>query len=163
MERWVYSRIRKSERPAGIWHRRLARWSVGIIIAGVLSALIAPVVVRADITINVLDGDVAGLKAAINTANANLGTAVLINLASNGSYNLAVPSADDADGRTALPPVQSGARVFLYGRGATLTATTPMRIFKNAGGTLSLDNLTLRDGTAMTSAPTGNGLGGAIL
>jgi hypothetical protein len=57
-----------------------------ILLGGLLTALSARELPAA--IINVADGDVAGLIAAINTANTN-GQSDVINLAANGTYTLA--------------------------------------------------------------------------
>jgi hypothetical protein len=112
-------------------------------------------------TFNIADGDVAGLIAAITTANAN-GEANVINLAPNGSYTL-TEVADDGSGfyccgPSGLPFVRSV--LTINGNGATIlrssAAATPpfgiIRVAHDPGPVPSTtSNLTL-DGVTLTGA-----------
>jgi hypothetical protein len=103
-------------------------------------------------TFNVSDGDVAGLIAAINTANAN-GVADTINLAPGGTYTLtAVNNADNG-----LPIITS--EITINGNGATIerssVAGTPdFRIIYIAGpnaGDLTLNEVSIKGGRLFAS------------
>src|SRR5437588_2709680 len=76
---------------------------------------------------NIADGDVAGLKSAINTANSN-GQDDTINLATNGTYTLtAVDNTDN--GANGLPRIledlagQTSHSLTINGNGATIVRT----------------------------------------
>ena len=100
---------------------------------------------------NISDGDVAGLIAAINTANSN-GEADTINLAAGGTYTLtAIDNADNG-----LPIITS--KITINGSGATIqrssAAGTPnFRILRiNAPtGDLTLNELIIRGGRTVGS------------
>ena len=95
-------------------------------------------------------GDVAGLIAAINTANGN-GEADTINLAAGGTYTLTV--ADNGD--NGLPVITS--EITINGNGATIArssavGTPNFRIFRVAAdGNLTLNDLTVENGFASLS------------
>jgi hypothetical protein len=124
-------------------------------------------------TIPVASGDVAGLIAAINTANnesTNPGPDT-IELASSGMYAFTGPHNFEY-GPNALPPITS--EITINGNGAVLdsTATVRLRFFYVSGGLsfdgtnglpggkLVLRDLTLRHGKAR-GGDAGNGGGGA--
>ena len=107
---------------------------------------------------NIADGDVAGLIAAINTANTNMqGDA--INLATNGTYTLT--AADNAsNGGNGLPVILNDAQgpdLTIHGNGATIqrSATAPSFRFLQINGAVTLDNITFKGGSSSE-------LGGAI-
>lgn len=109
-----------------------------------LDARLAPAV------FTIANGDNAALIAAVNTANTN-GQADEIRLATNGTYTFATPDHTDGTGPSALPAVlaDGGNALTITGNGATLTrdpAAPEFRILQNAGGTLSLDRLTIANG-----------------
>jgi hypothetical protein len=116
-------------------------------------------------TFTIPDGDVAGLIAAITTANAN-GQANVIDLAPGGTYTLtAVDNSDFSTGPSGLPWITS--RITLNGNGATIerngAAGTPaFRIFGIAGGDLTLNEVTVRGGRAASGARGFIGGGGAV-
>ncbi|MGH6689898.1 MAG: choice-of-anchor Q domain-containing protein [Gammaproteobacteria bacterium] len=117
-------------------------------------------------TFNVPDGDVAGLIAAITTANAN-GQANVIDLAPGGTYTLtAVDNTHFSTGPSGLPWITG--RIILNGNGATIerstAAGTPdFRIFAiAAGGDLTLSEVTIRGGRAASGAPGFPGGGGGV-
>ena len=95
----------------------------------------------------ITDGDVAGLIAAINAANANPGTDI-IELAPNGIYTLT--AADNAD--NGLPVISS--QIDINGNGATIerssTAGTPdFRVFNiDISGDLTLLEVTVKGGAS---------------
>jgi CSLREA domain-containing protein len=115
---------------------------------------------------NIPDGDVAALKNAITTANAN-GQADVINLAPNGTYTLT--AADHlTDGATGLPKIDNdaaGLDLTINGHGATIqrstVAGTPeFRIVHvNFGAALSCDSLTIANGALTGSFPNERGAG----
>src|SRR5438105_4383901 len=127
------------------------------IYAGLLSLLIGmqPAVAA---TFNIANGDVPGLIAAINTANAQPG-ADIINLATGGTYTLTV--VDNSltyfyTGPNGLPTITS--QITINGNGATIqrssTPGTPdFRIFEVASGDLTLNGVTIRGGRAVAGAP----------
>ena len=106
----------------------------GSVISGTLpgrnicATSIAPSVAAAQAAVfNIADGDVAGLKGAINTANSN-GQDDTINLATNGTYTLtAVDNTDN--GANGLPRIledlagQTSHSLTINGNGATLSRT----------------------------------------
>src|SRR4030095_9071515 len=76
-------------------------------------------------TINVADGDVAGLIAAITQANATPGLDTLI-LASNGNYTLTqVHNSSASTGANGLPVVSDPLRIVGNGSVIQRTATAP--------------------------------------
>ncbi len=99
-------------------------------------------------TFYIADGDVAGLIAAINTANGN-GEADTINLAAGGTYTLTAVD-NTTDGANGLPSITSA--ITIEGHGATIERSsaggTPLfRIFHVASnGNLTLSELTIANG-----------------
>jgi len=98
---------------------------------------------RAPATVNIADGDVAGLIAAINSANASPGSDV-IDLAAGGTYVLTIPQ--DAD--NGLPAISD--TLTINGNGATIerrdaVGTPHFRIFQ-VGGTATLNDLRITNG-----------------
>ncbi len=98
----------------------------------------------------IADGDVTGLKSAINSANTNAQDDV-IDLATNGTYVLTVR--DNAlNGLPAIAP-DSGHKLTINGHGSTIMrsnagGTPTFRIFYvNSGANLTLDGLTLSNGS----------------
>ena len=110
---------------------------------------ISMAVVAQAATFNIADGDVAGLIAAINTANANP-DADTINLASGGTYTLTqVGGLDGWNGPSGLPIING--QLTINGNGATIqrssAAGTPdFRIIFWTSGDLSLDGVTIKGG-----------------
>ncbi len=120
-----------------------------------LSLLISSVPAHSAV-FNISSGDVTGLIAAINTANAN-GEENTINLDA-GIYTLtAINNAAPSQGSNGLPVIVSA--LTLRGLGANLTilardpAAPAFRILSVAeGGTLTLDELTIRGGNEFGGA-----------
>ncbi|MDB9315219.1 CHAT domain-containing protein [Spirulina sp. CS-785/01] len=115
----------------------------------------------ANITVDT--GDVAGLIAAINTANGSGDTIVL----GSGTYTLndANFANDATDGLNGLPSIIGA--VEILGNGATVerdtTSTNDFRLFHVAGtGNLTLDDITVQGGK-ITGGGTPAKFGGAIL
>ncbi|MBL8292636.1 MAG: hypothetical protein JNN08_12410 [Bryobacterales bacterium] len=112
----------------------------------VLAATAAPCA-----TFHIADGDVPGLIAAINTANAS-GVPNVINLASGGTYTLSAVAQADWRGPSGLPYVVTSSPLQINGNGATIersnAAGTPeFRIFMNGStGGLFLDRITIKGG-----------------
>jgi hypothetical protein len=95
---------------------------------------------------NIADGDVAGLIAAIDTANGN-GQADTINLAPGGTYTLTVINNTD----NGLPIITS--QITINGNGATIqrssaVGTPDFRIINASNGDLTLDSVTIKGGRA---------------
>ncbi len=130
------------------------------------AALLACGSVSAQINIvNIANGDVAGLKAAITAANSN-GENDIINLANNGTYTLTTVD-NVTTGSTGLPVIgPDGAHsVTIHGHGSTLTrsGSTPFRILQmSANSNVSIDSLTITNGLIANFGP-GTALGAAIL
>lgn len=104
-------------------------------------------------TFTIANGDVAGLMAAIKTANTNQ-QADTIQLATNGQYTLTT----NLVGETALPVItrDGGFALTIQGRGATLSrgsSATALRFFQVNAGNLILNQLTLSGG--QTAGPGG--------
>jgi len=102
-------------------------------------------------------GDVAALAAAITTANGN-GVADTIDLAAGATYGLTAVNSTPAWGANGLPVITSP--ITIQGNGATLersaSAVANFRHFGiDGGGHLTLNDLTLRNGT--TSGATAGG------
>ena len=119
------------------------------IYVGLLS-LVAHVQPGMAATFNIPNGDVAGLIAAINAANANPG-ADIINLATSGTYTLTAVDNTGYYGPTGLPVIVSP--ITINGNGATIRRTsapsTPdFRIFlvSNGPARLTLNGLTVEGG-----------------
>src|SRR5579884_1833702 len=107
-------------------------------------------------TFNIADGDVAGLIAALNTANGN-GQANTINLAAGATYTLTAAVLPDMAG---LPRITS--QMTINGNGATIARSaapgTPLfQIFVVYYGNLTLNDLTVTGG-ATDSAGFGGGV-----
>jgi hypothetical protein len=104
-------------------------------------------------TFYIADGDVAGLIAAINTANGN-GEPDAINLAAGGTYTLTAVD-NNTDGSNGLPSITS--EITIEGHGATIERSsaggTPLfRIFHVASnGNLTLSELTIANGKGAAS------------
>jgi hypothetical protein len=115
-------------------------------------------------TFNIADGDVAGLIAAIQTANASVDPDT-INLAANGTYTLtAVAQGDDSGyhGATGLPFVAFG-QLTINGNGATIqrstAAGTPsFGILTAYVANLTLDRITLLGGKSASAGYSAGGL-----
>jgi hypothetical protein len=105
-------------------------------------------------TINVADGDVAGLIAAIQSANSNAGPDT-IKLADNGLYTLTVVD-NNVSGPSGLPNITS--EITIQGEGATIqrssVALTPsFRIFHvRPNGDLTINKTTIRNGKGAIGA-----------
>ena len=116
-------------------------------------------------TFNIPDGDVAGLIAAINTANTNP-DADTISLAPNGTYTLtAVNWTYYYTGPSGLPAISSP--MTINGNGATIqrssAAGTPdFRILYVGAGDLTLNEVTIRGGRSASGASGYPGGGGGI-
>ncbi|MEW6365301.1 MAG: choice-of-anchor Q domain-containing protein [Acidobacteriota bacterium] len=102
---------------------------------------------------NIADGDVAGLVAAVNTANANNQPDV-IHLAAGGTYTLTVIQ-ETNDGGNGLPVIMldtsTANTLTIEGHGATLMrsadgGTPSFRILKQGNGALILNDLTVAGG-----------------
>ena len=171
----------ETSRSISAWTKRTTRflrWTFTICLA-----VVVPVAAQAAI-FNIPDGDMAGLIAAINTANGN-GQADAINLASGGTYTLTAVNNSGYYGATGLPVITSP--ITITGNGATIQRSsavgTPdfrMFIVSSAPAYLTLDGVTVRGGTApswgggallntggallknSTLAENSGGLGGAI-
>jgi hypothetical protein len=109
-------------------------------------------------TFNVVEGDVAGLKTAINTANGN-DQDDIINLASGSTYTLTTVDNDvastDPRGYNGLPQItgDNGHAVTINGNGATITRDTSAPkfrlIYAASGAQLTLTNLILSQGNTL--------------
>jgi len=116
----------------------LRNWFLAITFAIILSSGVSLA------QVNIADGDVAGLIAAINAANTNPG-ADIINLAPGGTYTLtAVNNVGNG-----LPIITS--QIIINGNGATIqrssvTGTPDFRIFNIGSGDLTLSGVTIRGG-----------------
>jgi hypothetical protein len=139
---------------------RMIRRSWSILIVAALLGLLALATIsmaRADSHV-IPDGDVAGLIAAIDAANAS-GQPTTIVLAENGEYVLTTENNPD----NGLPVIVGS--VTIEGHGATVrrsdAANTPaFRIFQvDSGGHLTLQHLTVSNGRVDGSSPTSNGGG----
>jgi len=130
------------------------------ILACAVGACVPAVVTSAD-EFFIADGDVAGLIAAINAANAN-GEADTIHLATGGLYTLTIPNHDGEFGPTGLPAIES--EIEILGNGATIQRdgsadTAAFRfLFVHADGHLTLEETTLSKGDVRP----GGDWGGAI-
>ena len=107
-------------------------------------------IVPAGPTIRVANGDVAGLIAAINTANSD-GQPTTISLAANGDYVLTQVNNATAYGPGANGLPQITGNVTIEGNGATLergsaSGTPAFRLLDLFNGSLTLDNLTIKGG-----------------
>lgn len=125
------------------------------LIAGCLFLLFTIPVVA--MTLEVANGDVPGLIAAINNANADSAEDIIV-LAPNGGYTVDTIAVVAAGSGNALPIVTTPVRI--EGNGATIardsTSFIAMRLFLvESGGRLTLNHLTLADGFS-------KGNGGAI-
>ena len=115
--------------------------------------------------VSIANGDVSGLIAAINAANSNPGFDV-ITLAPGGTYTLtAVNNTYYYFGPSGLPWITS--QITINGNGATIqrsgVASTPdFRIFMITGGELTLNQVTIRGGSAVQGEPGYTGGGGGI-
>lgn len=118
-------------------------------------------------TFEIPDGDVAGLAAAINSANANI-DADTISLADRGIYTLTAPDLmGGPDGPTGLPSITSP--IIVNGNGATIQRSTAdgtldFRILHvAAGGDLTLNSVTVSDGRATGGVSPAQDCGGIRL
>jgi hypothetical protein len=102
---------------------------------------------QSDSVVDVPDGDVDGLIAALSGAAMRPGGSFTINLAAEGDY--ALSSADfHLFAPTALPIIPSDVSVTINGSSAVIRALGEgYRLFGVDGGSLTLSNLTLRDAT----------------
>jgi predicted outer membrane repeat protein len=109
-------------------------------------------------TTTIANGNIAGLRSAITTANGS-GTPSTICLATNGTYTVTdIGNPNGSLGDSGFAAITKN--ITIFGNGATIqrNATVHFRFFRVAsGGTLTLNNLTLKNGFA--SSPT---FGGAI-
>lgn len=119
-------------------------------------------------TYNIVDGDVAGLIAAINSSNANPGPDV-INLATGGTYTLTyVAGPDGWHGDTGLPIVQGPSQaqpetLTINGNGSTIQrsqspGTPDFRIFHALYANVTIDSLIIKGGRGQGSRCGGGGL-----
>lgn len=111
---------------------------------------------------NIPNGDVAGLVAAINTANGSI-DADSINLATAGTYTLTTADNTGSYGATGLPVITSP--VTINGNGATIQRSSApgapeFRIFLVGSGPaqLTLNSLTIRGGKSPVDVWGGGGL-----
>jgi hypothetical protein len=114
--------------------------------------------------VNIANGDITGLKAAITAANSN-GRDDIINLATNGTYTLTTID-NMTTGATGLPVIgPDGAHsVTIHGHGSTLTRSgaTPFRILQMAASSnVFIDSLTISNGLIANFGP-GTAIGAAI-
>ena len=140
------------------WTKRTTlflRWVLTISLAAILP------VAGCAATFNIPNGDVAGLIAALKTANGN-GVADTINLASGGTYTLTAAHNTGYYGPNGLPGISTP--ITINGNGATIqrssvVGTPDFRIFivGSAPAYLTLDGVTIRGGTAPSWS------GGALL
>ena len=141
-----------------VWVRSF-RWRVrfgAILLCGFLTALSSGELPAA--IFNIADNDVAGLIAAINTANGNSQSDV-INLATNGTYTLTAAD-NQSNGGNGLPVVLNeviGPDLTIHGNGATIqrSASAPSFRFLQINASVMLDNITFKGGSSSE-------LGGAI-
>src|SRR5438105_13983677 len=110
-------RVRGERRPTTAGHTRRRRIvsivTLSALVGGPAALALAPPASAA--TFNIACGDVAGLKNAINQANATPTTPSTINLAARCPYVLATPVSATNDG---LPPVASP--ITLKGNGSAI-------------------------------------------
>ncbi len=115
--------------------------------------------------ISVANGDVAGLKNAINTANGN-GRDDIIILATNGNYVL--PAADNStNGPTGLPVIGADSNhvVNINGNGSIIqrSGSSPFRILQvGPNAHVSIDSLIISNGSVTASFGHGFTLGAGI-
>jgi hypothetical protein len=143
---------------------RLARALHLLVIAALLASFafaLQPAHVARAATLNVGNGDVAGLIVAINTANGNA-EADVINLAAGGTYTLTEEENDapGTDGPNGLPSITS--QITINGNGATIRrdpsyscpeddGDSDFRIFHVGDtGNLTLNELTVSHGCPYT-------------
>ena len=104
--------------------RRIPAPAIVFLLACLTLAVFSPAAQAA--TFNVADGDVAGLIAAINTANANCAAATTINLAPGGTYTLTAvaenPPEYNAPAAVGLPVIRVS--ITINGNGATIRRST---------------------------------------
>ena len=143
------------------------------LIAGIVLAFhSAPIVRAATISVNTTTDDntvngnctlreaiiAANTDAAVDACPAGSG-ADTITLASAATYSLSISVADASIGATGLPRITSA--IILQGNGSTIRrASGTFRILRiNSGATLTLDNVTIRDGLAEVVGGTARGGG----
>ncbi len=145
----------RNDKTKHLISRGIGGWRLllrGLALLAIILAAQLPVVAQAA-AFSIADGDVAGLIAAINTANATSG-ADTINLAPGGTYTLTAVDNTSA-GANGLPIITS--QITINGNGATIqrssAAGTPsFRIFSIAGpnaGDVRLDRVTIRGGDSL--------------
>jgi predicted outer membrane repeat protein len=132
---------------AGMWRAMVGMLSALLLCAALLSPA-RPQVASAAAS-SIACGDVAGLIAAINTANTN-NQADTIDLAAGCTYTLTAIN-NTGDGPNGLPMIVSdgGNALIINGNGATITrvgAASFRLIYVASGATLSIQNLTLSNG-----------------
>jgi hypothetical protein len=141
---------------------RSTRWLCLFVIAALLAGLamgLSPVPVAHAETFDIADGDVTALINAINTANGN-SEADTINLAAGGTYTLTAVH-NDTNGPNGLPSITS--EITINGNGATIQrssagGTPDFRIFHvAAGGDLTLNDVTIRNGKTANGADGSDG------
>jgi hypothetical protein len=119
---------------------------------------------------NIANGDVAGLIAALKTANIN-NQADTINLAAGGIYTVKGVN-DTSIGATGLPSIlfdgSTANTLTIHGNGATIqrqAGADPFRLLLVDGGSVTLDHVTLLNGQTVTGGgfDSGTSDGGAIL
>jgi len=126
---------------------RLARTAVTILavlalatFSGCVAMVVVPVAAYASTQVDIGNGDVAGLQAALSAAPA--GVTEIINLATDGSYTL--NNVDNATyGPTGLPLIATGAVVIIRGHGSTIERS-------NAFGTPDFNILTVPPSSTFT-------------
>jgi hypothetical protein len=131
-------------------------------------ALLIPAQTAYANTYNISDGDVAGLIAAINASNANVGPDT-INLAQGGTYTLTyVAGPDSWHGPTGLPIVQGFSEtqresLTINGNGSTIQRSgapgiPEFRIFHALYANVILDSVVVKGGRGQGSRCGGGGL-----
>jgi hypothetical protein len=131
------------------WTKATAPPLLGLGLLAISLTALLPAVAQAA-TFDIANGDVAGLIAAINTANGN-GQANSINLATNGTYTLTTIDNSGYYGPTGLPVIIS--QIAINGNGATIqrsnaSGTPDFRIFliSNGPSRLTLNGVTIGGG-----------------
>ncbi len=125
-------------------------------------AVVLGTVIAQAATFNIADGDVPGLIAAVNAANATV-DADVINLAPGGSYTLTtVGEFDSFTGDTGLPYVRSP--LTINGNGATIQRSSAsgipdFRVIYALLSDLTLDRVTITGGKGGASQRGGGGVG----
>jgi hypothetical protein len=142
---------------------------LGLGLLAISLAVLIPIMAQAA-TVNIPNGDVPGLIAAINTANTNPGVDT-INLAPGGTYTLTAvdngaPGPGINAGANGLPAITS--QIAINGNGATIqrssAASIPdFRIFRiGSAGDLTIDGVTIRGGRGFNGGGVLNDIGATL-